>query len=420
MSKSENHSSNRPACKKEYGCKVRPQKGIDFKTNKVFINGVIQVDRYVDIFAGMKNFLVVFAALMVCIQVLNAQDNHPGLTEVDADWKVFDDGEYLPFESRDAGAKTIYIDVDFNKHAAQILKIKSRFHPSLFIEGKLFLALDEEEVSIKIDSIRPYFRTSSVQIGIHQKTISPGNLQTTFLVPVKGSNLEEVIKIPPSFFRDFVIVASIILALLLVVILYINPKLAAEYFSVSKVFSTYESDEGQSNIRTLNSTNLLFYAFFALTLALLFKIVFHFAEEKITTAWYFNGSSFIGEILQWIRLSFFILLFFLLKLFLVFCFTRLFNLREFVRTHIFNWTRITLLFVSPLLVISIAYYLLPGQRVSVYLVLFSLIWWMLAGLVIIIFSKVARRTSFSLFHIFSYLCATEIIPLLISIKLIYN
>jgi hypothetical protein len=257
-------------------------------------------------------------------------------------------------------------------------------------------------------------------MAIHQETINPGNLHTTSCSVQEESNALEIVKTPKTFFRDFIVVASLILVLLLVMILYINPKLAAEYFSLSKVFSTYDSEEGQSSIRTMNTTNLLFYTFLSLVLSLLFKTVFHFAEERITIAWHFNGASFIGEIFQWIRLSIFILMFFFLKLVLVFWFTKLFNLREIVRTHIFNWTRITLLSISPVLVVTVAYYLILGQHISVYLVLFGIVWWVLSGLVIIIFSKVARRTGFSLFHIFSYLCATEIIPLLISIKLIYN
>lgn len=357
---------------------------------------------------------------MTCTLVAKSQDNQLGKTEK-LEWKVFRDEQYVPFDAdEDAGVKTIYFELDFIKHQGKTLHIDSRQHPSIFIEGELFLNGTSEAIHLNTDSVGILFRKPLVWVAVHQQNINPLSLHTFILSSEKTAPVTEPVLRPETYFRDFVIVSLVILLVLLVLMLYINPKLAADYFSVLRLFSRYESEESQMTNRTMNSANILFYFFTAMMLALLLKIVFHFGETEIVAAWYFNGASFGGEMVEWFQLSVMLLLFFLVKMILIFVFARLFDLREITRTHIFNWIKLMLLLVSPIMIFTLGYYLLLGQRVSVYLIMIDMLCWILIGMAIIIFSKVARRSSLTLFHIFSYLCATEIIPILISIKLIYN
>jgi hypothetical protein len=53
-------------------------------------------------------------------------------------------------------------------------------------------------------------------------------------------------------------------------------------------------------------------------------------------------------------------------------------------------------------------------------ILLQIISWILIGWMFLIILKLSKRMNHSKFHLFSYICATELIPLLITIKVLYN
>lgn len=218
-------------------------------------------------------------------------------------WQVFQHEEYRPFDAaKDAGVKSIYIVMNLDAYSNDYLYIESRLHPSIFVNGKLFVALSGEAMKIALDSIKTFAHTSQVQIGIFQSTINPGTLHAELVSATKNAELNNVVSRPPSYFRDFVILASMFLLILLVVIIYASPKLASDYLSITKLFTAHDSDDMQSGVRSVNISSVLFYLLLALMFSLFFKIVFHFAEPRITVAWYFNGVSVAGEVLSLIHI----------------------------------------------------------------------------------------------------------------------
>jgi hypothetical protein len=87
-----------------------------------------------------------------------------------------------------------------------------------------------------------------------------------------------------SSFRDFAIIGVLILMIVLIVITQLNPKLASDYFSVTKIFSVREGEETQTYSRITSSINILFYAYSSLMLAYYLMIIFHFLSPHYTIA----------------------------------------------------------------------------------------------------------------------------------------
>jgi hypothetical protein len=73
-----------------------------------------------------------------------------------------------------------------------------------------------------------------------------------------------------------------------------------------------------------------------------------------------------------------------------------------------------------LTVILFFYFVLHGQNENFHVILLKIISWLLVGWMFLIILKLSRRMSHSMFHLFSYICATELIPLLITIKILYT
>jgi hypothetical protein len=206
----------------------------------------------------------------------------------------------------------------------------------------------------------------------------------------------------------------------LLFITHFNPKLASDYFSIIRIFSLREGDDAQSNARLTSSTNIQFYIGCSLLLGLYLMIIFHHLPDAYALPLYFGGHSFGAVVWQWIRLSTIILGVFFLKILFIFSLTRLFGLRGLARIHFFNWVKLLLIVFGASSLILFIYFISRGQSPGFFVVFLSLIVGTLMVWIGVAFLKLNGKSEHSMFHLFSYICATEIIPLLITIKVLFQ
>lgn len=334
-----------------------------------------------------------------------------------SNWTVYQNEKYEPY-TIGAETNTIYFFVDAEKYSGDYLRIASTRDFALFINGKLASLAGYD---FNLDSLSKKFGAGPMLVAVHQKNIETSNLRTTIETPVvlKTHSLLAEDK-PSTFFRDFVVVASMLLLIMLVVVMRLNPKLASDYFSVSRIFSIREVDDSQIYMRITSSTNILFYIFCSLILSFYLMIIFRFLPPAYSVTSYVKAQSFISVFLQWLLISLLILAVFFVKIILVYITSILFGSKEIAGIHFFNWVRLLLNIFGSLSVILFFYFILHGQSSTFHTVLLKLIAWCLTGWIAIIFLKLRRRSGYSMFHLFSYICATEIIPLLIIITVLYN
>jgi hypothetical protein len=341
--------------------------------------------------------------------------------DLHSQWRVYENNKYENYTARDNDdVSSIYFLVDGDKFSGDYLHVKSTSAYSLFVNGKL--AFTGNEKLLSVDSLAKVFRSTSLHIAIHRNSIRLETLQTLLEKPGHGlvSTPQELANKPATFFHDFAVVALLTLLILLIAVISLNPKLTADYFSITKIFSMRESEDNQIYSRITSSTNILFYVFSSLVLGFYLMIIFHFITPYYISAYNFQADSFAMTVVKWIELSLIILGIFFLKLILVYISSILFGARDMAGVHFFNWVRLLLIFFGVMSVVLFANFVWHGQSFLFYVILFKLMAWILAGWVFIILLKLNRKTGFSLFHLFSYICATEIIPLLVIIAVLYN
>jgi len=354
-----------------------------------------------------------------CLTLLAGQATAQHIAKKDLvyDWRVFTDNHYESF-SDNRNLKTIYFLVDADKFSHDRLCIRATEPFSLFINGKLAV---EQNGKFSIDSLAKKYSSSRLLVAIHQGKIIPSALQTTIEAPMPINTASFLsADRPATFFRDFVVVALILLLLLLIVVMRLNPKLASDYFSITKIFSLREGDDSQVRTRISTSTNVLFYGFCSLIIGFYLLIIFHFLTPVYAAANYFKTSSFLSAVAQWIELSLLVLGIFVVKMILIYAVSNMFGARDVAGIHFFNWIRMLLVVFGILSVIVFTYFVLRGHSVGVNMLLLKLIAWCLVVWTVLIFLKLNGRSGYSLFHLFSYICATEIIPLVIIITVLYK
>jgi hypothetical protein len=364
-------------------------------------------------------------ALLFLISIFSFQV--PGLSangifttkkDLRSDWKIFEDNKYKSLSSDYGDVSTLYFEINGDKYAGDYLKINAPYDYSVFINGQL---ASIGGTNFNIDSLVRVYSSVNLLIAIHSESISQEKLHTTIDTKIAQARAsDETNDRPATFFRDFVIVASLVLLIMLIVVLRLNPKLASDYFSVTKIFSLRESDDSQIYTRISNSANILFYAFCSLILGFYLIVIFHFASTGYWLTNYFATTGFFSALSKWIGVSLFIFLIFILKIILVYVSSFLFGSRNMAGIHFFNWVRLQLIVFGGISIVLFVYFIARGQNPTFYFVLLKLMTWCLVGWTIIIFLKLNGRTGYSLFHLFSYICATEIIPLLVIISVLYN
>ena len=374
-----------------------------------------------DIFAEtfMRSTRYTFTLLFLLIAPFLAAQDYSMVKDLKSEWQVYKGERYVPFATNGGKIKTIYFSLEPSKFGGNVLRVVSNEPFSIFINGQLFTT-QKTFLDLPIDSLQQTFATPVLLMGIHQEKIREGGLQTLILSRSPIAQTASEMPMRFSSFRDFVIVGMLILVSILIVVVQLNPKLASDYFSIIKMFFMREGEDSQVYSRITNSINILFYVYCSLMIGYYLMIIFRFIPSQYVVALGFQSDTFGGAMFLWIKLSAIILAIVFFKVVLVYCLSVMFGLTEIAGIHIFNWIRLLLVVFGILTLLLFLYFILHGQNANFHIILLKIISWLLVGWMFLIILKLSKRMSHSMFHLFSYICARELIPLLITIKVLYN
>jgi hypothetical protein len=337
--------------------------------------------------------------------------------DLKSEWLVSQDGQFIPFADRKNAVQAIYFP--FESGNAAYLSISSNQPVTLFVNNKL--AGLGTTFRLKRDSLERVYSARDIMIAIHAQKVRASEINTVLLGNAKTDPITEgLVMREGSAFRDFAIVAMLTLMVLAIVVLRLNPKLSSDYFSIPGIFTTREIHESQVYTRIGSSTNILFYLYCSMLLAYYLMIVFHFTTAQFPIASSFYGTTFLASISEWLKLTGLLLLIFFVKIVIVFAVSYLFGIGEVAGIHFFNWVRLMLVVIGILTIVLFLYFIWHGQSTDVHAAMLKLLGWITAGWMILIFLKLAGNVNASMFHLFSYICATELIPFLFIVKVLYK
>lgn len=334
------------------------------------------------------------------------------------DWMEYTHDHYQFLNTSDLSKlRAVYFRVNTPSIKGQFLSIVSEEEWTLFMNGRLIFSGWKHRFSL--DSLSAV-SDQELFFGIHSATGVWG-LSTqieSWNLPM-ATVTAEITARPPTFFRDYCIVVSAFLLLFLLLLFRTNPQLALDYFSFAKIFSIQERNEDLIVSRIASSVNLLFYLYCALLTGFLLSAVFYLAGPFFLVSRFIQVNSIGSVFLLWLRLSLFILILLAAKLVIVLLFSSLFNFRETVSFQFFNFLRFVLFTAIVMAILSLIYFFFRGGQAIFYERLILLALTLLSVGSVMVLIKLAARASFSFFHLFSYLCVSEIIPLVIIIKIFF-
>jgi hypothetical protein len=358
----------------------------------------------------MKHILFFF---FLCLHLLSFAQTSPRLQDLEKEWLVFTDSGYSSYMGQQ-GVQAIHIPFGKTKGVGDYLVMRSSKPVSIFLNNML-LSSEKRIDTLFIDSIRLQHNLSHFSLTFYAPDFRNAGLSTQLITPMLVKTTEVWTPQPPTFFRDFIFIAALIILMLLLAIIRLNPKLASDYFSVTKIFSLRESEDSIVYTRITSSGNFLFYGFSSLTLGFFLLLLFSNLPQK---EW-IQINSFQQAILSWLVISTGVTVLFFAKMLVIYLLATIFHLRDVAGMQFFNWVRVLFLSVGISVAIIIAMVITRNASTPWFQFFYIALGWLLVLWIVLAFFKIAAKARIGLFHLFSYLCATEIIPSLIVLKILY-
>jgi hypothetical protein len=361
--------------------------------------------------------IVLLFTLLVFSLSVSAQQQWVVKKDLQQEWLISDSTTYSKF-TEEVSVTTVYVNLPVKQFRTDYFKCESS-HPVSVLLNNVLIADRVTTAAFSIDSLAKRYDATSLFISIHsEQHISTDNLATQIVSGVlhQTRSTEDIYAKASTTFRDFVITAVLALIIFLVSIIRLNPGLSSDYFSIRKIFFRRESEDDHYYYRVTSST-ILFYVFTSLLLALYLMIVSRFTNASLGIIG-LTEASYGLLIFTWLKISVYILLFLFIKITIIYLISLLFGIREIAGYHFFNFVRILLVTIGLFSIVLLIYFVLHGQRQSFYDFLYSAIPWILGAWILLGFLKLASRVQHSAFHLFSYICATELIPFFIILEVL--
>jgi len=336
------------------------------------------------------------------------------IKDLRVDWQYYESGVYKAFTNQKV--KAVYFTIDAVKYKGYFFLVNAERSFSIFINSKFIAVQQGGHCQLDLDSLSRLY-SSPLFVGIYQRD-GIGELSTS----IQGSiNVAQTLTNElreDSYFLNFSILASLFLFAYFIALLQANPKLTLDYFNITKIFSIQGREDDLLNSRVTASVNLLFYLFGSLLTGLALLVIFHFGESMIPSAGKFKIGSLEDGLFQWGKLTAIITALLFVKIVLIYFISFVFHLKETPSIHFFNFMRVLLLIFTLVALACIFYFMIHGQRPAFYhgLLWMSVIIFILGDLMI--YFKLLVKVPIRRFHLFSYLCITEIIPLVILIRIL--
>lgn len=354
--------------------------------------------------------------LLILVTTVSYSQRVP-IYDLSKDWKVLVSDEYVDYSKANTSGNAIYFTLDASRFRSYDLEISGAREYSVWVNGKLIRQADAGQLRFDIDSLAKLYRTP-MTVGVYaRKGLSLVKTSVVTFSELAADEAETLRK--KNYLRDFSVLGVFILAFGFLLMLRFNRRLLFDYFDFTKLFSLQERDESLVAGRITSRFSVAIYLYLSAWCAFLFLITFQHIGENWIIISDFKIGSVANAFAKWGKLTFVIGLVLLIKVSIVLALAVVFRLREGGSIQVLNYFRMISFLLMILSVILVFYFILTTKSPQYYESLITITAWIMAGWGVLIFLKLLNKSPYSVFHLFSYLCASEFFPIIILFKSLF-
>ena len=369
----------------------------------------------------LKYFISIVSVLLFVNSVQCYAQNFLVKRDMRLDWVFYDKDEkvMLPFLDNSKEypvAIHLSVDLDHGNEAYLVMDIPAG--TSLFLENK-FVKHYEKEAKHKysLDSLSNVFKRSTIQLRLYNKEsfTSPTDTKIGFL----HRGFDAVTNVNPISKRnidgrsEYLKIIILVLFTFFVVLQSLFPSDLFEFLSFRTLITFRYTDTLLSKYRSITKTQILVIIYQAALLSGVLIVFLNYYSNP------FEKMSLltINPILGWLSFLGIILVLFMLKYLLISMLSFLFGLDDRINFYFVEFLRMSMIFYSILfLVVS---YTVINRFYSVENLLDNLVMFIVVFNVLrffLLYFKFRSTVAMKNLHLFSYLCTTELIPIIIGIR----
>lgn len=348
----------------------------------------------------------------------------PIIKDLKSDWSFYDSesNAYLPYVDGLTRTETIHFSVDFNQFEDHALDLRLGSGLTVLIEDRVvFVSSKRGHLEWNIDSLKRILDLEQARISLYSNDLKLDSVETA-IVDINSSNpmLQGSSGLAREYRNtrtnyDFYIISILFI---LVFGLYVKRTLKSvffDYFSFGNAFSIRPKTEAIFGVGIFSSTNIMMIFLYSVCMGFSITVLLDLLTDFLKD--WFGSKSSIQMIQAAFILSLISAVMMFAKYFLLHALSGIFKLRRFLSNQYFDYLRLTLFITSVVFLLAVfsvstdGFYLkeFPGFFLTLLVLLLLL-------RPLFIYLKLNKFSSYKNLHLFSYLCGTEIIPLIIIIK----
>jgi hypothetical protein len=370
--------------------------------------------------------ILITSLVAVCCGLLQAApaDTLILVKDLEEEWLVAqeDYGLVPVLDKKEFEENVIHVPVSTEAFKGTELIVHSSEKISLFIEDKLIESMAGRR-RYPMDSLRTIYGDEFI-LTLYRQQLNPYRISTGIYRKVQDDMIlqmqaEQVLiaSREPSDLRNVMIFTLVILFAYLAGVYLYYPKVTLEFLKVRRGFSLREVDENLMKSRPLSSVNLLFYIFYSMLGAWVWLMLGQLSGIHLRLQ-LFQFDEFGDGLLTWGKLTLLSLGIILAKYILVSGFKSMFRIPGFLNNHYYNYIRIGMVLYMVLIIwvmLSVFTFEIISETYYYNLVfILAGLYFLRAG---VIYFKLMNSASYSILHLFSYLCGTELMPFMLLIAL---
>ncbi len=342
-------------------------------------------------------------------------------TDLSDRWEVFD------FKAGSFRKMTVYErskSVSWNLKASELtghqLAIQSKGTNTLLINKK-GVTVFNDMIIMDLDSLSGISTLQIYTFTLYNQNWIYGNrLSTTLTTPTLNTADDSLVRDlgrrHESDFTEFFTISSLILLTIIAILINRFPKESNEYSAISYSLNFQNREEALITARPFNRNNFPFLGLDALLIGFFISSLKVLAPQHIEMNFLRGAPS--SYYIDWLEISLVVFLLLIGKYFLISAFNRLYHLGEFRFVQFNNSLRYSIwVFLLVFIILVLSYLSFRQPHLHVYSFLINMVVFLLIIRLFILFFKLMNYSDYKNFHLFSYLCATEIIPFLVLYKM---
>ncbi len=342
-------------------------------------------------------------------------------------WYYFDEDiqKFIPYiPGLKTVENTLVLPVGRSEFPGTRISISLPGNSDIFIGGKYIgSAAMKIEKRFDLDSMFRIFSTDTLLFTVRLQNKNAGDLSAVILLEAnrieskQNAGILLNIRRGTSAFNEFIIVGLLIGIGFISFLMRNDFKRFGHYMNIARVFGRPETDDLLERGRPLAGNDLLFVILEAVLLGFFFYLILYTGKSDYSA----EGFNLFKGIVNWLVISLAVLSWSILKFSLESYLARIMQVRDIIKIHFFESNRISIFSLIACTFLSLI--ILYGFKVDIHY--YHLI--LLEALVVIAFArfiliaiKILNYSSYKKMYIISYLCTSELLPVIIGLKIILD